>query len=109
MAEISTNKRRRKEGLHISDLPDNALAHVATYLPNISRAIFAIASPSASKLTILSSDEKLWETLDFGDIDKSLAEKLKDGGLCDILSIVDAVINTKCIKLTGCININVSK
>ena len=68
MAKISTNKRRRKEGLHVLDLPDNAVAYVATYLPNISRAIFAIASPSASQSTILSSEEKLWETLDFGDM-----------------------------------------
>ena len=49
---------------------------------------------------------KLWETLDFGDIDKSLAEKLKDDDINDILTIIDAVNNTKCIKLTGCININ---
>jgi len=105
MAEISTNKRRRKEGLHISDLPDNAVAHVATYLSNVSRAIFALASPSAIKSTILSSDAKLWETLDFGDIDKSLARRLKDGGLRDILTIVDAASNTKRLKLTGCTNI----
>ena len=106
MAEISTNKRRRKDGLQLSDLPDNAVAHVATYLSNISRDIFAIASPSASKSTILSSDAKLWETLDFGDIDKSLARKLRDGGLCEILTIINAVNNTKCIKLTGCVNID---
>ena len=101
MAEISTNKRRQKEGLDISDLPDNALEHVATYLSNISRAIFAIAST-----TILSSDKKLWETLDFGDIDKSLAEKLTDNDIHGILTSINAVNNTKCIKLTGCININ---
>ena len=105
MAEISTNKRRRKEGLQLLDLPDNAVAHVASYLSNVSRAIFAIASPSASKLTIISSDEKLWETLDFNDIDKSLARRIKDGGLRDILEIVDAASNTKCLKLTGCANI----
>jgi len=105
MAEMNTNKRRRKEGLHISDLPDNALAHVATYLSNISRAIFAIASPSASQLTILSNDEKLWETLDFRDIDKSLARRLKDNDIRDILGIINALHNTKFLKLTGCISI----
>ena len=104
MAEISTNKRRRKEGLQLSDLPDNAVAHVASYLSNISRAIFAIASPSGSRSTIL-SDAKLWETLDFGDIDWSLARRLKDDGLEDILTITDAVHNAKCIKLTGCTKI----
>ena len=106
MVEISTNKRRRKEGLQLLDLPDNAVAHVATYLSNVSRAIFAIASPSAIKSTILSSDAKLWEIIDFNDIDKSLARRLKDGGLRDILVIVDAASNTKCLKLTGCINID---
>jgi len=105
MAEVTTNKRRRREGLHVSDLPDNAVAHVATYLSNVSRAIFAIASPSASQLTILSSDAKLWENLDFGDIDKNLAEKLKDSNIRDILDIIDAVNNTQCLKLTGCVNI----
>jgi len=105
MAEISTNKRRRKEGLHLSVLPDNAVAHVATYLSNVSRAIFAIASPSASKLTIL-SDTKLWETLDFGGIDKSLAGKLTDDNIRDVLANTDAVNNIKCLKLTGCVNIN---
>jgi len=99
------NKRRRKEGLQLLDLPDNALAHVATYLSNVSRALFAISSPSVSKLTVLSSDAKLWETLDFGDIDKNLAEKLKDNDIRYILDIIDAVNNTRCIKLTGCVNI----
>ena len=102
MAENSTNKRRRKEGLQLLDLPDNAVAQVAIYLSNVSRAIFALASPSAMKSTILSSDEKLWETLDFGDIDKSLARKLTDDNIRDILTIIDAVNNTKCLKLTGC-------
>lgn len=104
--EVSTTKRRRKESLHVFDIPDNAVAHVASYLSNISRAIFAIASPSAMKSTILSSDKILWETLDFGDIDQRLARRLKDGGLRDILRTIDAVNNTKRIKLTGCINID---
>ena len=37
--------------------------------------------------------------------DNSLAGKLKDSNIRDILSIVDAVNNTKCIKLTGCTTI----
>ena len=105
-AEVTTNKRRRREGLHVSDLPDNAVAHVATYLSNVSRAIFAIASPSASKLTILSSDAKLWETLDFGDIDKNLAEKFTDDNIRDILTIINAVNNTKYLKLIGSVRID---
>jgi len=48
-----------------------------------------------------------WETLDFGDIDYSLAEKLTDEDIHDILTIGGvrvAVNNIKCLKLTGCVN-----
>ena len=50
----------------------------------------------------------MWETLDFGNIDGSnrLTRKLKDGGLHDILTIVDVVNNTKRIKLTRCFNVS---
>ena len=128
---MSSNKRKRTyqedyEILCITDLPDNAIAHAASYLSKPSRAIFAVAltpqttldckpkldcckRPSAANASdmnhILTSSPELWETLDFADIDKSLAEKLNDKDIYDILTAIGACTNTKCLKITGCVNI----
>ena len=97
--DTGSNKRRRANAppnnitalLHINDLPHPILGDVASYLPTPSRAFFAMAitaprlswmrhigrlPPSAAGSIILSSTQ--WESLDLGDIEKSLAEKLTD-------------------------------
>ena len=128
---MSSNKNKRKRTspqeddgiLCITGLPDNAIAHAASYLSKPSRAIFAVAmkplrekldckqSSSSSTVNatdmnhILTSSPKLWETLDFADIEKSLAEKLNDDDMCSILTAIGASANTKCLKITGCVNI----
>ena len=123
---MSSNKRKRTcqldDGICITDLPDNAIAHAASYLSKPSRAIFAVAmapwakldckqssSSSAANATdmnhILTSSPELWETLDFADIEKSLAEKFSDDDLCSILTATGARANTKCLKITGCVKI----
>ena len=82
------------ELLHINDLPDGILVHVATYLAKPSVALLAVAleAPSTSS-TVLSDDfrrtqttssasnaivisassnsNNQWTVLDFGDIEKS--------------------------------------
>ena len=117
------DKRKRTsqedDGICITDLPDNAIAHAASYLSKPSRAIFAVAMTPRTKLDckrpsaanasdmnhILTSSPELWETLDFADIEKSLAEKLNDDDMCSILTAIGARANTKCLKITGCVNI----
>ena len=128
LSQHMSNKRKRTSpledgGICITDLPDNAIAHAASYLPKPSRAIFAVAmTPLLEKLDckqsssssvvnasnmnhILTSSSELWETLDFADIEKSLAEKLNDDDISDILTAIDARTTTKYLKITGCVNI----
>ena len=92
------------ELLHINDLPDGILVHVATYLAKPSVALLAVALEAPSTSTIWSDDfrstqptelqstsssnaivmsassnnNNIWSMLDFGDIEKSLAAKLTD-------------------------------
>lgn len=132
MATAESNKRRRKSSrninqnlmetnnsLHINDIPHALLGDVASYLPTPSRAFFAMAItaprlswmryigrllPSAAGSIILSSTQ--WESLDLGDVEKSLAEKLTDVDLCGALWCINAKTTLKILKLTGCINIS---
>jgi len=117
MASVGTNKRRRTTSntLTITDLPIGFLVDVSSYLSKPSRAIFAVsfcASSSSqkkveqsisdsSKAIIAASD---WNTLDFADIDKNLAERLTDDNLHSILSCI-AIQTLKILKLTNCTNI----
>jgi len=114
-----SNKRRRTSPdiFHINDLPNTLLADVAAFLPDPSRALFALAMtaptsswrhsrwkrpPSVASAAILSSTTK-WESLDFGNIENILAGKLTDDDVCGILSCINAKLKT--LKLTGCVNI----
>jgi len=117
MASVGTNKRRRTTSntLTITDLPIGFLVDVSSYLSKPSRAIFAVsfcASSSSqkkveqsisdsSKAIIAASD---WDTLDFADIDKNLAERLTDDNIQSILKCV-AIQSTRILKLTNCTNI----
>ena len=120
MATIDGNKRPRIDGdsLHINDLPIGFLVEVSTYLSKPSRAILAIALsasslswkkevdgeklPTISKAIIAASD---WNTLDFVDIEDSLAYKLKDNDLRAVLTSINARQILKSLTLTNCINI----
>ena len=102
------NERRH---LRLSDVPDNLLAAAGSYLAAPSRVMFAVAvsssqgesKPSAAARAILGSDQ--WDILNFADIEKSLASKLTDGDVRDILLSINAVDNLKCLWITGCVNI----
>jgi len=120
MASISTNKRRRTaaDTLHISDLPVGFIVNVSAYLPKPSRSILAVAFTSSSssqnddlmhRLSPISTaiiSAYQWDTLDFEDVEKELANKLTDN---DISAVLKRSINAhdmlKRLKLCGCINI----
>lgn len=86
-------KRRRTTpgSLGIAALPDSLLVNVVGFLPKPSRVIFAVAKSgpllswhreiesSMASDAILASSLEQWTVLDFGEIEKSLAEKLKIG------------------------------
>jgi len=121
MSSIQTNKRRRTIVTHINDLPVGILVDVSAYLSKPSRALLAVAftAPSTSwqnndnnlmhrgassiSTAIVSSSE--WGTLDFEDIEKSLAKRLSDDDMFAILVCINAQDVLKKLKLTGYINI----
>jgi hypothetical protein len=129
MADTS-NKRQRLASYctmnNIQCLPDDMLASVAKFLPKPSQALFAVAmtAPSltrkkpwkapksaATNRAILSlnsmgvDDGEIWTTIDFVDIEKSLANRLTDDDIGAALVCIDAVNRLKKLKLTGCVNI----
>lgn len=121
MASIQTNKRRRTDNTvtHISDLPVGILVDVSAYLSKPSRAMLAAAftapstswqnndsmhRPSPISTAIVSAQQ--WNTLDFVDIEKKLANRLSDDDLSAMLQCINAQDVLKKLKLTGCININ---
>lgn len=119
MATEGSNKRRRRYSsfrLKIYDLPIEPLTHVAEFLSLPSRAMFAAALAAADVpfsgdggLSSTENNQKIagsaCETLDFGDIEKDLATKLRDDDIDAILRCVDAVNKLKILRLTNCVNI----
>ena len=126
----NNSKRRRTAAitcpLRISDLPDEALTFVSTYLPKPSVALLAVAltapsrswcnndgqhprQPSALSRAIISlassSLQIYWGELDFEDVEKELAIKLTDDDLAAVLLCIDGVNKLKRLKLTGLVNI----
>jgi hypothetical protein len=117
-AETSTKRRKIDDSATntvdvdcLSDLPSGILTHVATYLASpTSRALFAVAL--ATDQNAASADERNsaiigdeWDMLNFGDIEKELAEKLSDEHIKKVLVCIDAVNKVKRLKLTNCVNI----
>ena len=118
--------------LHINDLPDGILVHVATYLAKPSVALLGVAlvapststywsedfrgtqptgwrQPTSSSNAIVTSassnnNNNGWTVLDFGDIEKSLAAKLTDDDINAVLHCIHAKSNLKILKLAGCVN-----
>eukprot|EP00985_Skeletonema_marinoi_P002828 scaffold1170_cov125-Skeletonema_marinoi.AAC.2 len=87
----------------LTDLPSGILAHVASFLADPSKALFAdensAASPNERSSAIVGSQ---WDTLDFGGIEEELAAKLNDDDIEKVLLCIDAVNKVKRIKLTNC-------
>jgi hypothetical protein len=64
----------------------------------------AITTVAAAGVSPVMSDE--WNgSLDFGQIEKSLAEKLTDDHIHSIFMSIDAVNTVKTLRLTNCTNI----
>jgi len=111
--------------LQLLDLPDLMLANISKYLTKPSIPLFAIAvtpqassvgctSPDASDITcqptstsnaIITGAYGERHTLDFGEIEESLASNITDDHVRDVLICIDAINNLKVLKLDGCINI----
>jgi len=117
MASETTNttssKRRKTEqgiGTCLSGLPIGILEHTASFLAPISRALFAVTFtnyennlPSGNYSSITGAAD--WDTLDFGEIEKELAERLSDDDISDVLQHIDAANTVKRLRLTNCIKI----
>jgi len=100
-----SNKRQRTASsnnneLHINDLPDGVLKGISSYLAKPSKVLFSIAR-RPNGLWIFRN----WSVLDFNDIEKSLAAKLSDDDIGEILKRIDAVNRLQILKLAGCVNI----
>ena len=124
----ANNKRRRTApsptaDLHICDLPDALVVNVARYLSPPSRALFAASmsapssswqdvnwqrEPSNTSSAIVSSlreDGDVKISLDFEDIEKSLAKKLTDADIGALLMCTNAKDTLRILKLRACVNI----
>ena len=89
-------------------LPDLPLKHVASYLPAVSRVLFDIALHGNVLSSINDNSRGVAgypPTLDFGEIEISLAKKLRDKDLKAILQRIDAVHNLKRLNLMNCFEI----
>ena len=100
-----SNKRQRtntsNNEIHINDLPDGILVGISSYLAKPSKVLFSIAR-KPNGLWIFRGN---WEVLDFNDIEKSLAAKLSDDDIGEILKRIDAGNRLQILKLGGCVNI----
>ena len=102
---------------HITGLPDSLLRSICSFLPPTSHLLLAVAvsdvglsgrslqsswqhSPSGKAIL---STTKL-DTLDFGDNDVELVEKLTDDHIAEMLQCMDAANNLKQLRLTNCTN-----
>ena len=107
-----SNKRQRitdNGEVRIADLPDGLVVGISSYLAKPSVVLFAMAmnsndsQPTQTSKAIISNCS--WDTLDFNDVEKSLAAKLLDDDIDKVLRSIDAVNNLKILKLAGCVNI----
>eukprot|EP00984_Skeletonema_dohrnii_P035860 scaffold36150_cov172-Skeletonema_dohrnii-CCMP3373.AAC.3 len=93
----------------LTDLLSGILAHVASFLAEPSKALFAVALDGNSAASTNERSASIvgshWDTLDFGDIEEELAIKLKDDDIEKVLLCIDAVNRVKRLKLTNCVNI----
>ena len=99
------NINSNKSSLTILDVPIEAMKHIAAFLPAPSQAILAISFELSRNETQDFVMGNNWRTLDFGEIEKSLAEKLTDADVRSILLCIDSVRKVRKLRMTNCINI----
>ena len=112
---------------NILDLPDSLVVNMSSYLPKPSMALLAVSltadtsswmhgecrqtsielrPKSAAILTAVASQRSGWDKLDFNDIDKDFAARLKDDHVHAILHFMNAKEDLRELSLAGCTNIN---
>ena len=91
-----------KTSVHLTDLPVGPLAHIASFLPVPSRALFAISLDKVNKQDVARIVGEDLHTIDFGHIEKHLAEKLSDNHIESILRCIDAGHKVVELRLTNC-------
>ena len=108
---MAAKRRRISNGVGLFDLPTEALSHVAGYLPRPSRAMFAITMNDDELSSVIlglsgaPQNREQYDILDFGEVEGSLASKITDDILQDILIRIDAYAKLRRLKLAGCVNI----
>ena len=105
---ISADTAPRCSISSISDLPNEPLQHIASFLVKPSRVLLALAIDAQDRLSSALTSAIVgdqWDTLDFGEIERKLAANLSDEHINAILVRIDAVNRVKKLKLTNCINI----
>ena len=108
MAEGSGSSKRRRtspiDGIVLRDLPNEALCYAASFLSAPSKVLFAIAlSDDDASKAIIHGEQ--WDILDFGGVEDSLAAKITDDLLQEILLCIGASTKLRRLKLAGCVNI----
>jgi hypothetical protein len=105
-------RSRAADCLLLSDLPNGILEHTASFLSAPSKALFAVALDENKSASLPNENERSsaivgnqWEVLDFGEVEKELAEKLSDYDIEKVLLCIDAVNKVKKLKFTNCVNI----
>jgi len=103
----------------MTDLPDEALGLVASFLPRPSVALFAVAltAPSSSWPKYYKTQRQLpatcrsivssssWETLNFEEIEGKVAKKLADDDVFAVLACIHAGSTVKKLNFSGCHNV----
>eukprot|EP00984_Skeletonema_dohrnii_P020798 scaffold10223_cov96-Skeletonema_dohrnii-CCMP3373.AAC.6 len=93
----------------LADIPVEPLAHVASFLSAPSQAIFGLAvAATEDKILNMNSFAIVgdqWDSLDFGAIEKELAERLTDDDIKAVLWCIDAGNKVKRLSLAHCVNI----
>ena len=106
---LSAANTKHQNVRRITDLPSGILAHAASFLTDPSKALFAISLDKNSAVLPTERSSAIvgnqWDVLDFGGIEKGLAEKLSDSDIEKVLLCIDAVNNLKRLKLANCTNI----
>ncbi|KAL7500202.1 hypothetical protein ACHAWT_008298 [Skeletonema menzelii] len=102
----NSNSNSNSSPQDLLDVPIVTMKHVASFLSGPSRALFAVAlNNNLSRRECRAIAGNQWRTLDFGQIEKSLAEKLTDNDISDVLLCIDSVRTVRKLRLANCINL----
>ncbi|KAL7535343.1 hypothetical protein ACHAWF_005140 [Thalassiosira exigua] len=101
MADATPTRR----SISLCDLPDALFTRIAEYLACPSQASFAVAMSYEGPSRAVISSFSPCTVLDFGEVERSMAAKLSDDDIHNILTKIDSLNKLKTLKLSGCIGI----